>query len=412
MEDDGVTNEPVWMRLKLTVTDDEIIADWSGSDSQARGPVNATFVVTAAATYSGVLHLTDRDIPRNSGCYRPIRLVTRPGTVVNVRHPGPSVGGNTETHPHLQNMVVAALSRAVPERAAAAEGGSASNFLFGGIHPQTGEYYTNYHFEGCGWGATATHDGNSVMCPVNGNCRNTPVEVFESKYPFLTLEYALRQDSGGAGKYRGGLGSARRLKVMAPEITVSALLDRTRTHAWGLFGGSPGASGGLLVKRKGDDRFRTFSEAFGTVSNSKFTRITLREGDEVVLLSPGGGGYGPPSERDPAAQEEDLRQAYISEAGVARDAGFSAAAADPTGPGPASTGDERSSRRPLAPGRWEEVRAQWHQTELIYCDVCGLILPKRMWVIDSQSGRGVFCGPDCSQLLQDYLEPRRETGSR
>jgi N-methylhydantoinase B len=312
MEDDGITTEPVWMRLKLTVKDDEIIADWTESDPQARGPVNATFVVTAAATYSAVLHVTDREIPRNSGCYRPIRLVTKPGTVVNVRHPGPSVGGNTETHPHLQNMVVAALSQAAPERTAAAEGGSASNFLFGGLHPDTGEYYTNYHFEGCGWGATATHDGNSVMCPVNGNCRNTPVEVFESKYPFLTLQYGLRTDSGGAGKYRGGLGSARKLRVLAPEVTVSALLDRTRTQAWGLFGGAPGASGGLLVKRKGDIEFRTFSEAFGTVSNSKFTRIVLKEGDEVLLLSPGGGGYGPLGERDRDAIEEDVRQGYVS----------------------------------------------------------------------------------------------------
>ena len=252
MEDDGITDQPVWMRLKLIVEDDEIIADWTDSDPQARGPINATFVVTAAATYSAVLHVTSKEIPRNSGCYRPIRVLTEPGTIVNVRHPGPSVGGNTETHPHIQNVVVAALSQAVPERAAAAEGATACNFLFGGIHPETGEYYTNYHFEGCGWGATAAHDGNSVMCPVNGNCRNTPIEVFETKYPFLTLEYSMRRDSGGSGMHRGGLGSARKLRVMAPEITVSALLDRTRTHAWGLFGGSDGASARLIVKKKDD----------------------------------------------------------------------------------------------------------------------------------------------------------------
>ena len=205
---------------------------------------------------------------------------------MNVRHPGPSVGGNTETHPHIQNVVVAALSQAIPARTAAAEGATACNFLFGGLHPETGEYYTNYHFEGCGWGGTATHDGNSVMCPVNGNCRNTPVEVFETKYPFLTLEYSMRKDSGGVGKRRGGLGSSRRLRVMAPEITVSALLDRTRTHAWGLFGGAGGASAKLLVKKKGQSGFTTFSEAFGTISATKFTRIVLKEGDEVIIQSP------------------------------------------------------------------------------------------------------------------------------
>lgn len=312
MEDDGITDQPVWMRLKLIVEDDEIIADWTDSDPQARGPINATFVVTAAATYSAVLHVTSKEIPRNSGCYRPIRVLTEPGTLVNVRHPGPSVGGNTETHPHIQNVVVAALSQAVPPRAAAAEGATACNFLFGGIHPETGEYYTNYHFEGCGWGATAAHDGNSVMCPVNGNCRNTPVEVFETKYPFLTLEYSMRRDSGGSGTHRGGLGSARKLRVMAPEITVSALLDRTRTHAWGLFGGSDGASARLMVKKKGDSEFRTFADAFGVACATKFTRVVLKEGDEVIIESPGGGGYGPPEKRPLNETEEDLRQGYVS----------------------------------------------------------------------------------------------------
>lgn len=312
MEDDGIGSDPVWIRLRLIVKDEEIIADWRGSDPQARGPINATFVVTAAATYSALLHVTDLNIPRNSGCFRPVRILTKPGSVVNVRHPGASVGGNTETHPHIQNIVVAALSQAAPERTAAAEGATACNFLFGGINPETGEYYTNYHFEGCGWGATAEHDGNSVMCPVNGNCRNTPVEVFETKYPFVTLEYSMVTDSAGAGRYRGGMGSYRRLLVTAPEITVSALFDRTKTAAWGLFGGSKGASAKLLVKKKGHKDFGTFDDLFHTASATKFTRVVLHEGDEVIIRSPGGGGYGPPNERAITSIEEDVRQGYIS----------------------------------------------------------------------------------------------------
>jgi N-methylhydantoinase B/oxoprolinase/acetone carboxylase alpha subunit len=222
------------------------------------------------------------------------------------------VGGNTETHPHIQNVVVAALSQAIPERAAAAEGATGCNFLFAGVHPDTGEYYTNYHIDGSGWGATAYHDGNAVMCPVNGNCRNTPVEVLENKFPWMTLEYRLRLDSGGPGKFRGGLGSSRTLRVLAPEITVNALIDRTKTHAWGLFGGGKGARGGIFVKKKGDTRFRTFSEAFGTISDSKFTRVVLKQGDEVMIQSPGGGGYGPASERLPEAIEHDIRQGCVS----------------------------------------------------------------------------------------------------
>jgi N-methylhydantoinase B len=312
MEDDGVTSRPYYGRLKLTIRGDEAIADWRRSDPQARGPINATFVVTAAATYSGFLHVISDEIPLNSGCYRPIRLVTTPGTLTNVRHPGPSVGGNTETHPRLQNIVLRALAQAIPDRVAAAEGATACNFLFAGVHPETGEYYTNYHIEGSGWGGTARHDGGDVLCPENGNCRNAPVEVFESKYPFLTLSYRLRPDSGGPGRYRGGLASTRHLLVTAPEITVSALLDRTKTRAWGLFGGGEGMSASILVKRRGEARFQRFSEAFGTISDSKFTRVTLHEGDEIILSSAGGGGYGSPLDRPRDQVREDVREGFVS----------------------------------------------------------------------------------------------------
>ena len=312
MEDDGVTDQPVWIRLKLVVRDDEVIADWTGSDPQARGPVNATFVVTAAASYSGLLHLTSNDIPRNSGCYRPIRVVTKPGSVVNVRHPGPSVGGNTETHPHIQNVVVAALSQAIPERAAAAEGASGCNFLFAGVHPDTGEYYTNYHIDGSGWGATAFHDGNSAMCPENGNCRNTPVEVLENKFPWRTLEYRLRPDSG----------RPRRVSRWTREFPDFAGLG-TRDHrecvdgphqdpCLGTFRRRQGRPRRDLCQEEGDSQFRTFSEAFGTVSDSKFTRVVLKEGDEVMIHSPGGGGYGPSAKRRPEAIERDIRQGWVS----------------------------------------------------------------------------------------------------
>ncbi len=312
MEDDGVSDRPYFARLKLTVRGEEVIADWRGSDPQARGPINATFVVTAAATYSGLLHVISDEIPLNSGCYRPIRLVTTPGTFTNVRHPGPSVGGNTETHPRLQNIVLRALAQAIPERVAAAEGATACNFLFAGTHPETHEYYTNYHIEGSGWGGTATHDGGNVLCPENGNCRNTPVEVFESKYPFITRSYRLRPDSGGPGHHRGGLASSRHLVVTAPEITISTLMDRTKTRAWGLFGGGEGMSASILIKRVGDTQFRRFSEAFGTISDSKFSRIIVHAGDEIIISSAGGGAYGSPLDRPRERVHEDVREGFVS----------------------------------------------------------------------------------------------------
>src|SRR3954467_1331559 len=184
MEDDGVVPERVKLHVTVTVDGDQLIVDWTGTDPQVRGPINATYGVTAGATYNAVFHVTDHNIPKNSDAYppqpphhhfqktsaatRPIRIIAPPGSAVNVVYPGPSVGGNTETHPKLADMVIAALAPALPERVAAAEGGTACNFLFGGVHPKTGDYYANYHLEGGGWGAKSYDDGNDAIVVTNG----------------------------------------------------------------------------------------------------------------------------------------------------------------------------------------------------------------------------------------------------
>jgi N-methylhydantoinase B len=321
MEDDGVVDQPVTFHVTVTVRGDELVVDWTGTDPQVRGPINATYGVTAGATYNAIFHLTDMGIPKNSGAYRPIRIIAPPGSAVNVVYPGPSVGGNTETHPKLADMVIAALAPALPDRVAAAEGGTACNFLFGGLHPRTGDYYANYHLEGGGWGAKSYDDGNDAIVVKNGNCRNTPVEIFETRYPLRVLEYSLIPDSGGAGRMRGGLGTRRILRVEpGAEVTVNALFDRTKPGfgAYGLDGGSKGGAAAILVKRAGDSAFRTFSEVFGTVSPSKFTNIVLTEGDEVLIASPGGGGYGEARKRDRERVAEDVQQGFVS-ASAARD---------------------------------------------------------------------------------------------
>lgn len=317
MEDDGVVDQPVTFHVTVTVLDDELIVDWTGTDPQVRGPINATYGVTAGATYNAVFHLTDHHIPKNSGAYRPIRIIAPPGSAVNVSYPGPSVGGNTETHPKLADMVIAALAPALPGRVAAAEGGTACNFLFGGIHPKTGDYYANYHLEGGGWGAKSYDDGNDAIIVKNGNCRNTPVEIFETRYPLRVREYSLIDDSGGAGAMRGGLGTRRILRVeQGAEVTVNALFDRTKPGfgAFGLEGGGKGGYAAIKVKRKGESEFRTFTDAFGTVSPSKFTNIVLHGGDEVLIESPGGGGYGDALTRDPERLARDLYEGFVSPA--------------------------------------------------------------------------------------------------
>lgn len=314
MESDGITAEEARIRVAVHVGGGEIVADFTGTDPQVRGPINATYAVAAAATYNAVFHLTDPDVPRNFGCYRPIRVIAPPGSLVNVVHPGAEVGGNSETHCRIIGTVLGALAQAVPDRAAAADGASGCNFLFGGVHPETGDTYANYHFENVGWGGAAGHDGNDAQCAPLAISRNVPIEVFETRYPIRIESFRLVTDSGGAGRFRGGLGTERVFVVCAPELTVSALFDRAVVPPWGLAGGHPGGIASIAVRRAGDEEFRSFAEVFGTVSPSKFSNVTVREGDRIRLVSPGGGGFGDPAARPREDVVRDLRNGDVSNA--------------------------------------------------------------------------------------------------
>jgi N-methylhydantoinase B/oxoprolinase/acetone carboxylase alpha subunit len=320
MEDDGVAGGPFAIRTRVVVRGDELIADFTGSSPQTRGPINCTYGVTASAVYTALLHLTDATIPRNDGCYRPITVIAPPGSIVNVTLPFPEVGGNTETNPRIVESIFGALAPVLPDRVAAAGGGTSSCFLVGGHHPVTEQPFAHFHFEGVGWGGRPTKDGNDVVIIVHGNCRNTPVEIFETRYPFRVLEYRLRADSAGPGRSRGGLGGTRLLEVLAP-LTASALMERMRVPPWGLFGGRPAPGTGLYVRRKGTDTFRTFSEAFGTASPVKFSGIRLEPGDQVKIHFPGGGGYGDPLDRAPSRVLADVAEGYVSPERAASDYG-------------------------------------------------------------------------------------------
>ena len=319
IEDDGIGDRDYPITLALTVAGGDVIADFTGSAPQAVGPVNAIYAVTASAVYNAFLHLTDPTIPRNEGCYRPFTVIAPPGSIVNCSFPAPVAGGNTETSPRITDMVFGALQHAIPDTIAASCGGTSSPFLFGGIDPRTGEPYAHFHFEGVGWGGRKDLDGNNMVVTINGNCRNTPVEVFETRYPAFRIEsYRLVTDSGGPGEFRGGLGGERIFTVTVPEVTVSALLNRMKTEPWGVLGGGEGAVGGLWVQRAGTDGWRTFVDEFGTRSPSKFSGVTLHEGDKVRILMPGGGGYGDPLRRDRDRVRRDVAEGFVSEEAARR----------------------------------------------------------------------------------------------
>ncbi|WP_129116265.1 hydantoinase B/oxoprolinase family protein [Halegenticoccus tardaugens] len=324
MDDDGINDGPFKLHVSMEVRDDEIVADWSGTDDQTDGPINATFGVTSSATWNSLLQLYtgEGDMPVNAGSYRPVHVIAPPGTIANVDYPKPEVGGNTETHPRMVNTVYRAMADALPDNVTAADGSTCMNFLFGGVHPDTEEPYVNYHLEGMGWGGRPFGDGNDSVIVVNGNCRNTPVEVFETRYPWLTDSYSLRQDSGGPGEYRGGLGIERVIESWAPQITVSALFDRMKNAPWGLQGGEEGAKSSMEVMKADSDEWKTFVEAFGTDSPSKFADVKISKGDKVRIRSPGGGGYGDPADRDGDLVREDVEEGFVSVEAAEQDYGM------------------------------------------------------------------------------------------
>jgi len=312
-EDDGFGDRPYFIRVDVTVDHDRMVVDYSRSDAQAIGPINAPYLVTASATFSATFFVVGGDVPINAGAVRPIDIVAPAGTIVNVRHPGPCVGGQTELQPRLIDLVEGLVfSQIAPERTAAACGGTGCNFLFAGVHPRTGAYYTHYNFESIGWGGRATSDGNSAVCVPHGNCQNTPIEVLETRFPWLHSEYRLNVDGGGAGRTRGGLGITRVMTVEAEEIVCSALFDRAKVAPWGLFGGGEGQRSQLLVRCAGESTWQTFGEAFGTASDSKFSNVRLRRGDTILLRTPSGGGYGPPRERPPELVAADVRHGIVT----------------------------------------------------------------------------------------------------
>ena len=183
---------------------------------------------------------------------------------------------------------------------------------------RTGDYFAHYHFEANGWGGRATSDGNDAQIVPHANCRNTPVEIFETRWPWIHERYGLNDDTAGPGRHRGGLGIERIMEVGEATITVSALADRARRAPWGLWGGGEGSTTRIELQRPGDPGFRSFQEHYGLVSPSKFTNVRLGPGDRVRLVSPSGGGYGDPLERDPALVAADVRERFVSVASAER----------------------------------------------------------------------------------------------
>jgi N-methylhydantoinase B/oxoprolinase/acetone carboxylase alpha subunit len=312
VEDDGITATSYKLAVDVFVQGDEFIADFRRTAKQARGPINATYGVTTSATYNAVLHMTDPTIPKNSGCFRPIKVVSPPGTVANVDFPAPEVAGNTETHPRLAGIIIGAMAECAPHRVMAAEASTGTNFVFGGNHPDHDEYFACYDIMAGGWGGRVGFDGNNCNIAINGNCRYNPTEVFETRFPLRVENCEMLPDSGGVGEFRGGLGYERTLLIAEVEITGSQCTDRHTVRPWALFGGGEGDNGATHVRQAGSADWQTVKEAYGKQSSSKYANIRLQPGDRIRLRTPGGGGFGDPDKRTSKAIENDIAEGFVS----------------------------------------------------------------------------------------------------
>jgi len=298
LEGDGRTDEDVPIAVSVTVDGDSLSVDFAGTADRVAGNCNAPRAVAHSAVYFAVRAVTDPEIPPNQGCYDPIEVRIPEGSLLNPKPPAAVVGGNVETSQRVTDVVLEALAEAVPERVPAQGQGTMNNLTVGARDGS----FAYYETVGGGFGGRATRDGMDGVQVGMTNTLNTPVEALELAYPLRVERYAFRPDSGGDATFRGGLGLERAVRVLEP-ATVSLLTERRRHAPRGRAGGGPGATGeNVVVGPDGDP------EAL----SAKVTR-EVPAGSTVVVRTPGGGGYGDPAERDPAARERDRADGVVTD---------------------------------------------------------------------------------------------------
>lgn len=307
LDSDGISDTPVQIQVTVTITGDTVTVDFDGTDAQVAGPINAVKPVTVSASYYCLRCVTDPDIPPNEGCYRPIEVAAPSGTVVNAEPPAPVVGGNLETSQRTVDVVLGALAEASIKRVTAAGQGTMNNVTFGGTDPQTGDPYTFYETQAGGFGGRHEKDGMDGVHVHMSNTMNTPAEILERAYPLAVTRYELRENSGGHGQYRGGLGIRRDIKPIDHDASVSILAERHESRPYGLAGGLDGATGGVHLINGSE-----------SIELDAKTSLTVDVGTVLSIRTPGGGGYGPPEQRLHDAIVRDVADGKISE-DVARD---------------------------------------------------------------------------------------------
>lgn len=298
LDDDGVSGEPVRLHAVLTIAGDAISVDLTGCADQQRGPINCTPAMSNCAVFYSVIAATDGAMPANAGCYRPITIIHREGSVTNCRAPA-SVAHRVAVSHRLANVMFGCLHQAVPDRMPAAYYGGSYVATFQTI-AEDNHREVLVEIEIGGTGAAPAKDGVNAWSFGMHNNSNIPVEMIESGMPLTITRYGLIPGSGGAGQYRGGLGLYREWRVESPSAVFTANMDRFRFPPYGLAGGGPGSLGKLLRIRDG----------VATPIAPKSDGVMLKRGDIVRLETSGGGGFGDAGQRAQDATARDTALGY------------------------------------------------------------------------------------------------------
>lgn len=280
LDDDGINQRPVKIGVKMTILNEEAIIDFSSSSPQVEGGVNANFAVTYSAVLYVFRSLIEDDIPFNTGLMRPLKIKAPRGSVVNAQYPAATAGGNVETSQRIVDVLLGALSQAIPEKIPAASSGTMNNVAFGGFDSKKKKNFTYYETIGGGMGASSILPGLSGVHTHMTNSLNTPLEALENYLPLRIKKYTLRRGSGGKGEYRGGEGTVREYEFFVP-TQVTIMSERRKFAPYGVQGGGKGKKGRNILYSKGKR----------IVLNSK-VNIKVQPGDMLRIETPGGGGYG------------------------------------------------------------------------------------------------------------------------
>jgi len=300
VDNDGFSNEPVKLMVRVLIDKNGVLFDFTGSDNQRRAPVNSTYAQTFSAAAYALKCVADPDLPVNEGFYKHVRIIAPEGTVVNCTYPFPVVAG-WETQIRLNDIIFKAMSKAIPEKMIAGTKAMICHAGFGGNDPRTGDYYCYLETLAGGYGGRFKSDGPDAVQPHGQNTENAPIEETEINYPVQIVRYELVENSEGPGRHRGGLGLRRDYLFMDHDVTFTILSDRDKSGAWGILGGNEGRKAYYILNPQGEAK----------VMSSK-TTLDLKSGDTISYQTCGGGGYGPPEERDPSLVLKDVRDGKVS----------------------------------------------------------------------------------------------------